>query len=159
MRGNFVEFITGMIVVLISVFLLGYGYMGTRGNRAQGYELVVKFDRADGLVEGGDIKVGGIRVGTVAKLVLDPKSYEALVHMKIDPQVHLPTDSSASIVSENLLGGKYIAIVPGGDETMLNPGDTFQFSQSSMILESLIGKLIFDDKDKNKDDKKESHGK
>ncbi len=157
MRGNFVEFITGMIVVLISVFLLGYGYLGTRGDRAQGYELLVKFDRADGLVEGSDVKVGGIRVGTVSKLVLDPQSYEALVHMKIDPQVHLPTDSSASIVSENLLGGKYLALVPGGDETMLKPGDTLQFSQSSMILESLIGKLIFDNKDKNKDDKKESH--
>ncbi len=153
MRGNFVEFITGMIVIIISVFLLAYGYMGTRGDRAQGYELLVKFDRADGLVEGSDVKIGGIRVGTVSKLVLDPKTYEALVHLKVNPQVKLPTDSSASIISENLLGGKYLVLVPGGDDTMLQPGDTLQYSQSSMILESLIGKLIFDDKDKSKDNK------
>lgn len=153
MRGNTFEILTGFAVVVLSGALLLYGYMGTRGKNMDGYELRVKFERADGLHEGSDVKIGGIKVGQVARLELDPENYSAVAVLSIDPKVKLPTDTSAAIISENLLGGKYLCVTPGGDEEMLKSGDQIETAQSSVILEDLIGRFIFSDKDK--DDKKE----
>lgn len=157
MRGNTFEILTGFGVVVLSVALLSYAYMGTRGKNVGGYELRVKFERADGLHEGSDVKVGGIRVGQVARLQLDPNNYSAVAVLSIDPKIKLPTDTSAAIISENLLGGKYLSVTPGGDEDMLKPGDQIESAQSSVILEDLIGRFIFSDKDK--DDRKKTNSK
>lgn len=146
MREHLTETIIGGIVIVIAIFLLVYAYVSTQNDDQEGYNLIVKFDRADGLVEGSDVKVSGIRVGKVAKLTLDPIKYLAVAIMRIDPTVKLPVDTSASIVSESLLGGKYIALVPGGDDQMLKPDEDIKFAQSSIILENLIGHLIFSNK-------------
>ncbi len=152
MRANFLEILTGFLVILLSVGLLIYAYYGTRGRDQQGYSLKIKFERVDGLSEGSDIKMGGIRIGRVASLKLDPEDYSAIATLDINPDVKIPADSSASIISENLLGGKYLSIAPGGDEEMLKPGDEIEHAQSSLILENLIGQLIFSDKDKKDKD-------
>lgn len=152
MRGNTFEILTGFAVVVLSAALLVYAYMGTQGKNVSGYQLRVKFERADGLHEGSDVKIGGIRVGQVVRLELDPVNYSAVAVLSIDPNVKLPTDTSAAIISENLLGGKYLSVTPGGDEEMLKPGDQIESAQSSVILEDLIGRFIFSDKE----DKKES---
>ena len=112
-------------------------------------------------MDGSDVKIGGIRVGTVSKMTLDPLTYAAIIELAINPKIKLPTDTSASVISENLLGGKYLDLQPGGDETMMKEGDEIQQTQSSVILESLIGQFIFGnkDKDKNKDDEKSSSQK
>ncbi|MEI8320802.1 MAG: outer membrane lipid asymmetry maintenance protein MlaD [Alphaproteobacteria bacterium] len=154
MREHLTETIVGGIVVVIALFLLTYAYISTRNDDQGGYEILVKFDRADGLVQGSDVKVSGIRIGTVHKLVLDPIKYLAVATLKIEPTVTLPVDTSASIVSESLLGGKYIALVPGGADEMLKPGEDIKYAQSSIILENLIGQLIFSNKQEEEKTKK-----
>ncbi|HCI48991.1 MAG: outer membrane lipid asymmetry maintenance protein MlaD [Alphaproteobacteria bacterium RIFCSPLOWO2_01_FULL_45_8] len=161
MRINIVETITGGIVVVLSAILLLYAYVSTQYKGQEGYKITARFNKADGLVDGSDVKIGGIRVGTVSKMTLDPLTYAAIIELAINPKIKLPTDTSASVISENLLGGKYLDLQPGGDETMMKEGDEIQQTQSSVILESLIGQFIFGnkDKDKNKDDEKSSSQK
>jgi phospholipid/cholesterol/gamma-HCH transport system substrate-binding protein len=149
MRLNIVEIVTGAVVITISAVLLFYAYTSTKHTDQEGYKIIARFHKADGLVEGSDVKMGGIRVGSVSKMTLDPKRYDAIIELSIKPEIKLPADTSASIISESLLGGKYIDLQPGGDEEMMEPGSEIQQTQSAVILESLIGQLIFSSKDKD----------
>lgn len=149
MRINVVETITGGIVVVLSIILFIYAYMATQHDNQSGYKITARFNKADGLVEGSDVKIAGIRIGTVSKLTIDSNTYAAVVELAINPKIKIPTDTSASIVSESLLGGKYLDLQPGGDEESMKEGGEIQQTQSSVILESLIGQYIFGDKDKN----------
>jgi len=148
MRGNFVETIAGGIVLLIACLVLAFAYKENSGEEVAGYKVTAKFDRVDGLVEGSDIKLAGIKIGKVTSLKINPKIYMAVATLAISDDIKLPIDSSAAIVSESLLGGKYLSITPGGEEDMLKEGDEIYNVQSSLILESLISQLIFKDKDK-----------
>ncbi|MFN7662220.1 MAG: outer membrane lipid asymmetry maintenance protein MlaD [Alphaproteobacteria bacterium] len=152
MRVNVVETITGGIVVILSAILLVYAYNATQHNDQKGYKIHASFNKADGLVEGSDVKIGGIRVGTVSKMTIDPNTYAALIEMSINPDIKLPTDTSAAIISESLLGGKYLDLQPGGDDEMMKEGSKIDQTQSSVILESLIGQFIFSNKDKKEND-------
>lgn len=157
MRENLLETIIGGIVIFIAALILGYAYVSTQDQDIDGYTVKAKFDRADGIVEGSDVKVSGIKVGKVATLLLDSTSYSAVANLLIYSHVKLPIDTSASIVSESLLGGKYVSLSPGSDDKLLKPGEEIHYTQSSIMLESLIGKLIFNNdekKDKEKEDKK-----
>jgi phospholipid/cholesterol/gamma-HCH transport system substrate-binding protein len=96
-------------------------------------------------------------MGAVVGQELDTKEYLAVVRLSLDPQVRLPEDSSAAVVSEGLLGGKYLSLTPGGADDMLEAGDEIQFTQPSVNLEELIGKFMFsaveedEDGDENED--------
>ena len=149
MRLNIVEIVTGAVVITISAILLFYAYTSTKRTDQEGYKIIARFQKADGLVEGSDVKMGGIRIGSVSKMTLDPKRYDAIIEISIKPEIKLPADTSASIISESLLGGKYLDLQPGGDEEMMEPGSEIQQTQSAVILESLIGQLIFSSKDKD----------
>ena len=146
MKLNIIETLTGAIVIGLSALLLFFGYTSTKQAGGESYTVTARFSKADGLVEGSDVKIAGIKVGGVTKLTLDPQTYSAIVQMRIQNTTKLPTDSSASIISESLLGGKYMDLQPGGDEEMIQDGGTIQHTQSSVILESLIGQLIFSSK-------------
>ncbi|MDP6066708.1 MAG: MlaD family protein [Alphaproteobacteria bacterium] len=97
-------------------------------------------------------------MGAVVGQELDTKEYLAVVRLSLDPQVRLPEDSSAAVVSEGLLGGKYLSLTPGGADDMLEAGDEIQFTQPSVNLEELIGKFMFsaveedEDGDENEDE-------
>jgi len=148
MRGNLVETIAGALVLLIAGFVLMFAYSENKGQEVQGYNVIAKFDRVDGLAEGSDIKLAGIKIGKVTSLKVDSSIYMAIATLTISSDIKLPTDSTAAIVSESLLGGKYISITPGGDEEMLKEGGEIYNVQSSLILESLISQLIFSNKEK-----------
>ncbi len=148
MRGNLVETIAGGIVLIIACLVLVFAYKENSGQDVSGYNVTAKFDRVDGLAEGSDIKLSGIKIGKVTSLKIDPKIYMAVATLTISDNIKLPIDSSAAIISESLLGGKYLSITPGGEEDMLKEGDEIYNVQSSLILESLISQLIFKDKDK-----------
>ena len=83
-----------------------------------------------------------LKIGTVAEQRLDAQSYQVAVTLALDPAVALPADSSASITSEGLLGGTYIALTPGGAEARLKSGDTITDTQGAMDLMALIGQFI-----------------
>lgn len=143
MRGNVVEALLGAVVLVVAAGFLVFAYSSTEVGSVEGYEVSAKFDRVDGLVVGSDVRLGGIKIGTIVDQTLEPDTYLAIVRMSIDPDIRLPADSSAEIVSDGLLGGRYLSLVPGGAEEMLATGDEIRFTQSPVSLESLIGRLIF----------------
>ena len=143
MGRNFVETVMGAVVLGVAAVFLVFAYSKGGTKTVEGYELVGKFDRIDGLAEGSDVRMSGIKVGTVTRQVLDPKSYLAVVTISIKPDVKLPSDSSAQITSSGLLGNKYLSIQPGGEDEMLKAGAEIQYTQGSVDLVSLVGRLIF----------------
>jgi phospholipid/cholesterol/gamma-HCH transport system substrate-binding protein len=142
-KRNVTELLAGAVVLLGAAGFLGYAVANTGRTTISGYSLHARFDRIDGLTIGSDVRIAGVKVGSVLSAHVDPKTYQAVVTMSVQPDLHLPRDSSAEITSDGLLGGKYIALVPGGDEKMLPPGGDVTITQSSISLEELLGKFIF----------------
>lgn len=143
MRRNVIETVLGGVVLLVAALFLVLAYTNASLRTVSGYELVAKFDRIDGLNQGSDVKVSGIKVGTITSQDIDPQSYLAVVHFTVDPRIKLPVDSAAEVVSEGLLGSKYLSLVPGADAKMLQAGQEVRFTQSPINLESLIGQFMF----------------
>lgn len=154
MKKNVIETLVGAVVLVIAV---GFGLFAYKNagisTTKDSYRVIAKFERADGVKTGTDVRIGGVKVGVVTNAALDSKTYLAQLDMAIDKNIQIPKDSSAQIVSDGLLGGKYIALVPGADEAMLQSGEEITFTQSSVNLETLIGKMIFNGSDKPAHDK------
>jgi len=143
MRRNLIETVLGGVVLLVAALFLVFAYSNASLRTVSGYELTAKFDRIDGLNQGSDVKVSGIKVGTIVSQEIDPQSYLAVVRFSVNPSIKLPVDSAAEVVSESLLGSKYLSLVPGADSKMLQPGQEIRFTQSPINLESLVGQFIF----------------
>jgi phospholipid/cholesterol/gamma-HCH transport system substrate-binding protein len=142
--GNLVETLIGAVVLVVAGLFLVFAYSAANVRSTMGgYELSAKFDRVDGLNVGGDVRLSGIKVGSIVAQDLDPATYQARVRINVDGKVKLPDDSSAKIASEGLLGGNYLAIEPGGSETMLKHGGEIKFTQGSVNLLDLIGQAMF----------------
>lgn len=110
---------------------------------ADSYRISARFDNVSGLTVRAKVTIGGVLVGRVTGITLDPESHRALVEMAIDGNVQgLTTDSTASILTSGLLGEKYIGLETGADEEMLEPGDLIRDTQSALVLENLIGKFL-----------------
>ena len=108
------------------------------------YKVSARFDNVGGLKVKAAVTVAGVRIGRVSAIAFDNKKYQALVTMDIDGRYqNIPKDSSASILTSGLLGDQYIGIEPGGDEASLKGGDTFLRTQSALVLEKLVGQVIF----------------
>lgn len=144
MANNLVETLIGAVVVAVAaVFLVfAYGASGVRG-AVGGYEVVAKFDKVDGLAAGADVRMSGIKIGSVVAQTLDPQTYQAVVHFSVDSAVKLPDDSTARIAAEGLLGGNYVALEPGGSADMIGPGGEIKYTQGSVSLLDLLGKAIY----------------
>jgi len=141
MSSNLVESIIGAVVLLVAGWFLMFAYERTDGVAADGYVLQARFDRIDGLDIGSDVRVAGIKVGTVLANDLDPASYQAIVKFSVVSGLELPADTAAAITSESLLGGIYLSLLPGGDEEMLLNGDEIEETQDAVDLLGLIGKF------------------
>ncbi|HEX2944215.1 MAG TPA: outer membrane lipid asymmetry maintenance protein MlaD [Rhodopila sp.] len=137
------EVLTGAFVLVVAFVFLAYAISHSGTSVGSGYTLYAQFAHVDGLSPGGDVRIAGVKVGTVTGERLDPKTFEAVVSMSIQDGVELPKDTGASITSESLLGGKYISLSPGGDTANLQPGQSITITQSSVSLEELLGKFIF----------------
>jgi phospholipid/cholesterol/gamma-HCH transport system substrate-binding protein len=143
LRENIGEAIVGLLVVVLAVWFVVFAWGRTGGGRKAGaIEVAAIFPNAAGVNVGTDVRVAGLKVGSVSGLTLDPQSYQVKVAMAIDPTVKLPADSSAGITSEGLLGSTFVAFTPGGSTTMLKSGDTITDTQGSMDLMALIGQFI-----------------
>lgn len=143
MQSNFVETLIGAVVVIIAGVFLFYGYTNSGMRSASGYQVKAEFDRVDGLASGSDVRLSGIKIGTVVDQAIDPTNYKAIVTMNLASDVKVPDDSSAKITSEGLLGSNYIALTPGGSEEFLTQGGEISFTQGSIDLMSLIGQAVF----------------
>jgi len=143
MRRNVIETVMGAVVLVAAGMFLYFAYSGSRVRTVGGYELIARFERVDGIAAGSDVRISGIKVGTVTDNSLDPKTYLAVVKMSIRPTIQLPTDTAAEIATEGLLGGRYLSLVPGADDEMMKPGSVIKFTQSPVDIATLLGKFVF----------------
>jgi len=142
-RENIGEAIVGLLVVILAVWFVIFAWNRTGGGQKAGsIHVTAIFPNASGVTPGTDVRVAGLKIGTVQNLALDPQSYQVKVEMALDPATKLPADSSASITSEGLLGSTFVAMNPGGSPTPLKNGDTITDTQGSMDLMALIGQFI-----------------
>lgn len=141
MQNNTVETLIGAIVVVVAVVFLYFAYASTSTAGLSGYEVDAKFQRVDGLNVGTDVRLSGIKIGTVSALTLDPRTYQATVHLNIRKDVKLPDDSSIMVTSTGLLGSSYLSISPGGSDQMIASGGSIKNTQGSVDLMSLIGRF------------------
>jgi phospholipid/cholesterol/gamma-HCH transport system substrate-binding protein len=142
-KHGIVELVTGAVVILVAAAFLIYAITHSGRISVSGYPLQARFDRIDGLAIGADVRIAGVKVGSVTDAKIDTKDFTALVALTVRSDLRIPRDSSAEITSEGLLGGKYVSISPGGDDATLQPGQTISITQSSISLEQLLGKFIF----------------
>ncbi len=143
MSRSLVETLLGAVVLAVAIGFVVFAYTRSSVATVSGYEITARFDRVDGLADGADVRIGGIKIGSVIEQRLDPASYRAVLRMSIEETVRLPADSTAAVASEGLLGGKFIDVQPGGDDVMLADGGRIEFTQSSLLLEELIGRFAF----------------
>lgn len=142
-KENLIEALIGALVLLVGIWFVVFAYGRTeRGGMNDAYTVTARFPNASGISVGTDVRVSGLKVGTVVDQDLDPQTYQALVRMDVDKHVKLPLDSSAAITSEGILGGNYIALTPGGDTEMLRNGDEITETQGAIDMMSLIGSVI-----------------
>jgi phospholipid/cholesterol/gamma-HCH transport system substrate-binding protein len=143
MSRKFPEIFTGLAIIVIAVVFLIYALGRAQALGGSGYVLKAQFSDIGGLTVGSDVKLGGVVVGHVIDENLDPQTYAAVVQVQINNSIKLPSDTSASISSDGLLGGNYVGLSPGGSDTMLAPGQSFAVTQSAINIEDLLGKFIF----------------
>lgn len=141
MNRNPIELLLGAVVLATALFFAFFVFSVSDEGRIDGYELVARFDNVDGLNVGSDVRLGGIKVGSVVSQELDPETYLAVVKLGIAEDIKIPSDSVIQIVSEGLLGGRYMSIVPGVEMLMLAPGDEIRYTQSAVNIEKLIGRF------------------
>ena len=123
MKNSTVETLIGAAVIVIAFGFFIFAYnTSDEGNKAGGYQLTAEFDNIEGVNIGTDIRMAGIKIGTVTAQSLNPENYQALVTMSISPTVKLTDDTSAKVTSEGLLGSKFIALEAGGSDTQLAEG-------------------------------------
>ena len=142
-RRGFAEILTGAAVLLVAAGFLAYAVAHSGRSGSTGYPLVARFERIDGLVVGAEVRISGVKVGTVMSAEIDPKTFLATVTLTVRDDIKLPKDTSAEIISESLLGGKFLSLTPGGADAVLGAGQTITITQSSISLEQLLGKFIF----------------
>lgn len=152
MRHNVIETTMGALVLAGAALFLVFAMRTVDVRTTEGYPVTAAFSTANGLIIGADVRIGGVKVGSVDALSLDPESFQAVVTIMLKNGLSLPKDSSATIRSESLMGGKFLAIEPGGDENVLKAGDRIQYTQSTPDLEQLLGQAIFSMSQAGKDE-------
>ncbi|MDP6709493.1 MAG: outer membrane lipid asymmetry maintenance protein MlaD [Alphaproteobacteria bacterium] len=143
MGGNLVETLIGAVVLVVAAVFLIFAYNKAGVAKVDGYELVARFDKVDGIRVGSDVVMSGIKIGTVVDQQLDRKEFIAVLRITVDELLQLPTDSTIKVTSSGLLGDKYLAIEPGASDEIMEPGDTFEFAQGSIDLMDLLGKAVY----------------
>ena len=146
MTTRFIEIMVGLFVVLgfLALFMLAMKVSNlSRLTNNEGYEVTAYFENIGGLKVRSPVTVSGVRVGQITNIVYDSDRYEARVDMRIQSEHdYFPIDTTASIYTAGLLGEQYIALEPGAEEDVLTSGDTIEFTQSALVLEEIIGKIV-----------------
>jgi phospholipid/cholesterol/gamma-HCH transport system substrate-binding protein len=143
MGKNLFETIMGALVLAVAAGFMWFAYQSSNLKPVVGYPLKAKFDTVAGVGLGSDVRIGGIKIGVISGMELDPETYKAILTLQIKNGTKVPADSSAAVVSDGLLGSKYVKIDPGADDKMLAAGGIITYTQSAVNLEELIGKMVF----------------
>lgn len=147
MKTRTVEIFVGLFLLagILSLIMLAFQVSGMANIVGRsGYYVTANFDNIGDLRIRAPVSIGGVRVGEVTGISLNPTTFQAVVTLQIEPdQNKIPSDSTASIFTEGLLGSNYISLSPGFADTNLKNGDKIQTTHSALILENLIGQLMY----------------
>jgi len=148
MRANYkVELASGIFLLMGIAALLWLALEATDYKMQVGedtYRVTARFGNVADLKTRAPVKIGGVTVGLVDRITLDPVQFDAVVEMKIDRRFsEIPDDSSASILTSGVLGDRYVGLEPGGSMESLADGDQILVTQSAVVLENLISKYLF----------------
>ena len=137
------ETFIGLLVVVVLAGFIFFAYTTSGRGSVSGYDVKASFTSADGIAPGTEVRLNGIKIGSVSTMELDPKTYQAILHFTIRDDVELPVDSSVKVTSTGLLGSPYLAITPGGEDKMLKSGGVITNTQGAIDLMGLLGRFIY----------------
>ncbi|MGE5626051.1 MAG: outer membrane lipid asymmetry maintenance protein MlaD [Bacillota bacterium] len=140
-----IEIVTGFFIILgfASLYVIATSATNIKSYGEAGYTVTAKFDNIGGLKERAQVTLAGVEVGRVTKIALDPATFKAVVTLQMSGRFNeIPDDSTASILTQGLLGEQYISLSPGGSDAFLKNGSSIQYTQSALVLENLIGQFL-----------------
>ena len=143
MKSNAVETVLGGVVLVVAVVFLLFALNTAQVKTIEGYDLTAAFFKVGGLTPGSDVRINGIKVGTVKDLQLDSKTFDAVVTMSIRSDVKVPSDSVAGIGSAGIIGSKFITLEPGGAQDFIAGGGKIAKTKDFKSLEDQVGDIIF----------------
>ena len=145
MRNTTVETLIGAAVVAIAAGFFYYAYQLTdRASTAGGYRLLAEFDNAEGINVGTDVRMAGVKVGTVVAQTLNYENFQAAITLLVDQKLKLTDDATAKVTAEGLLGSKFISLEQGGSDTFLADGGQIDHTQGAVDIWSLISEAMFE---------------
>ena len=143
MRRGAVETILGAVVLLIAVGFVIFGARSIDLQGDDGYELTARFLKVGGLDRGSDVRISGVKVGSVIDRALDDQTFEAVVKFTVRSDIKLPADTEAGVTAEGLLGGKYLRLFPGTASETLAPNGEIAQTRDFQALEDTVSEIIF----------------
>lgn len=143
MRRGAVETMLGAMVLLIAVGFVIFGARSIDLQDNDGYELTARFLKVGGLDRGSDVRISGVKVGSVIERVLDDQTFEAVVTFTVRSDIKLPADTEAGVTAEGLLGGKYLRLFPGTASETLAPNGEIAQTRDFQALEDTVSEIIF----------------
>ena len=143
MQRNVLETVMGAVVLLAAAAFLFIVYNAAGVKAASnGYHLIMRLDQGGSITPGTDVRAAGVKVGSVVKQEFDAKNFQAVITLDIGGDVQLPTDSSANVDQDGLLGNPYVNLQLGSDDTMMKDGDVFRHATGALSLNKLIGMAL-----------------
>lgn len=143
MGRNIMETALGAAVLLVAVGFVIFVLRTADRAPTAGVEVTARFLRVGGLSSGSDVRISGVKVGTVTDRRLDPETFEAIVTLTVSPTVQLPMDTEVIITNDGLLGGKYLRLVPGTAEEKVSAGGELRNTRDFRSLEDTVSEIIF----------------
>ena len=143
MHRNVIETVMGGVVLLVAAGFIFLAFESGRVGNGAGYLVTAEFDNASGLTPGSEVRMSGVKIGSVVSQRLDPKTYFAVVTMSVSEGISLPRDTSARILADGLLGNNFVALEPGGETEMIPPDGKIGFTQGTINVVDLLGRFIF----------------
>ncbi|WP_082054169.1 outer membrane lipid asymmetry maintenance protein MlaD [Methyloterricola oryzae] len=131
-------------IVALFFMAMQVSNLGEIRTDAKNYRITARFSNAGSLKARAPVSMAGVRLGRVESIRFDKESYDAVVEMRIDAQYDsLPADTTASILTQGLLGEQYVGLTPGADSEYLKDGDELELTQSALVLEEVISRFLF----------------
>ncbi|MBE6463117.1 MAG: outer membrane lipid asymmetry maintenance protein MlaD [Alphaproteobacteria bacterium] len=138
-----VETIMGIVVLAVATLFMVFAYNVSDLQVVKGYEIGARFLKVGGLNTGADVRINGVKIGTVLSQKINPEDYMVDVRMSISPEIALPEDSVISVAGDGLMGDKFIKIEPGKSEETISPGAIASNTKDAKSLEDMVGEIIF----------------
>ena len=143
MHRNIIETVMGGVVLLVALFFVVFAFTSAGSGTVSGYEVTARFDNAAGLTPGTDVRLSGVKVGSVIEQKLDLESFSAVVVMAVQSDLKLPTDTSARVLPDGLLGSNFIELQPGGELENIADGGAIEYTQGAInIVDVAIRSLL-----------------